>query len=601
MFGSVTDTRNRSAGFRCDGVLDIETARWDRFVVGVTLYRGTEVAIHRSIGSLVDELLRRRGTWWAHNGGSFDALAVAEELRARGIASSIALSGSRVSRLSAAGFTLCDSYSLIPMPLERAASLADMTAPELGLPCRCGRACGGYCALRAGRSSPTIDAYCVGDCRVLWAVLEWVQAHADRCGLSLRGTIGGTAWASARAILGLPDADLPPATWRRARLGYYGGRICVARPRADGPGTHWDISSAYPAALASSALPVGDHREIGSRVALSCLERERPGIYACEIDVPGMHLPPLPWRARGGAIAYPIGPVVGAWALPEILAAVDRGATIRRVLWGIVWESEEIIFAELIRSWHGIRIALGKSTAGGEWTRLLANSLTGKFAESPERRGISMFPTEVKYCLGEDPCSVARCSGRCGAYEQVDLAGQIWSVPYYRPAPNAHVAWAAYLTASTRGAWLAGAESQGKDLVYGDTDSVWTTSRKGPTPQGAALGAWQKKHAWQDWECAAPKSYCYRDGESSTVRASGGQSISLDDWRRGAARQDEGAVAFLSAAASGRGLFRRRSASWSRPSGGIWYGDRQLDPDEKITHPATCEQIRQKAARRAGR
>jgi hypothetical protein len=141
-----------------------------------------------------------------------------------------------------------------------------------------------------------------------------------------------------------------------------------------------------------------------------------------------------------------------------------------------------------------------------------------------------------------------------------------------------------------------GAESQGLDLVYGDTDSVWTTGAAGPSPQGAALGRWSYKHAWSTFEAAAPKTYRYRDpGDSAdTVRTAGGQAITLDDWKRGAASQDEGAVAFLSAAASGRGLFQRRRGTWRKPGSAAWYGDRQLDPDANVTRPSTCEQIRQK-------
>jgi hypothetical protein len=582
------------------GTIDIECAAWDRFAVAAAYLpsqgdRGPGASFtFGSIGELVDFLLARPGsTWWAHAGGNYDFLAIAEELRRRQIPCAIDLAGARVSRVVGGGIVLRDSWPLVPLSLSVAAALADERAPELGLPCACGEACGGYCAIRPGDRRPSVAAYCAEDARVLYRVLRAIEGHAADLGLELRGTIGGTAWATARAELGLPDADLPPALWRQVRSAYYGGRVTIARPRATGPGSHWDLGSAYPAALAVTAIPHGQVGAASGRDALRCLTIERPGVYACEVTVPEMFLPPLPAR-QGERVTYPIGTFRGVWTLAELEAAIARGATVDRVLWCVVWESSSVLFGDLIRRWWRARARAGRRSPLGEWLRLLPNSLTGKLAEGPDRRSARMFPAEIKYCRGKRPCSRLRCVGACGAMEQLDLLGQVWAVPFYRPATSGHIQWAAYLTAATREQWLAGAETQGRDLVYGDTDSIWTTGRIRPTPAGNGLGQWAYKHAWSDWECAAPRAYRYRDQHGGGVVRTAGMTITDEEFTSGRAERDRGVLSFTEAAGAitdrNGGLFRRRHRTWTLPSRGAergWYGDRMLDTDERVTFPVT--------------
>ncbi len=577
------------------GTLDIECSAWDRFAVAAT-YQPTQdgdgagcKTIHRSIAALVDHLLSfKASTWYAHAGGNYDFLAIAEELRRREIPCAVDLAGARVSRVVGGGITLRDSWPLVPLSLSVAAAMANERAPVLGLSCRCGKSCGGYCSIRPNDPRALVAEYCAEDCRVLYRVLRAVAAYAGELGLELRGTLGGTAWATAKKVMSLPDADLSSQLWRQIRQAYYGGRVTICRPRAEGPGSHWDISSAYPAALAYTAVPHGQVGCAAGKDALSCLKRNRPGVYACEVTVPEMFLPPLPAR-QGARVTYPIGTFRGTWTRNELLAAMARGVTVNKVTWCAVWETESVLFEDLIEKWWRARARAGKKTPWGEWLRLLPNSLTGKLAEGPDRKSAKMFPDEIKLCDGKRPCSARACTGACGAMEQLDMWGQVWGVPFYRPAPSGHIQWAAYLTAATRERWLFGAESQGKDLVYGDTDSLWTTSRVAPQPSGAGLGRWEYKHAWREWECAAPRAYRYRQDErSGVVVRTSGMTITESDWNRGEGSTDRGVLSFMEAAKASRGLFKRRDARWTLPTRGSdrgWYGDRMLDAEERITFP----------------
>jgi hypothetical protein len=429
---------------------------------------------------------------------------------------------------------------------------------------------------------------------VLFRVLHKLVEIADTLGLDLRGTLGGTAWATARRVIGLPDSEIPIPVWREMRAAYYGGRVTIARPRVKGRGDHYDISSAYPWALSVAELPTGKWSRVADGDARRALAKGAPGLYCLDVDIPDCHLPPLPVRIAN-RICYPVGKVRGTWTYPEIEGALERGVKPGKVHWAFVWERARVLFAPLIQRWWSARAKVGKNTPLGKWLRLLPNSITGKLSESPDRRSAKMFPSEIKVCS----CGV-ECRG-CGAYEQLDLWGQVWSVPFTRPAVSSHIQWASYLTAICRERWLSGAESAGNGFCYGDTDSIWSTGDQSPKPYGPALGDWEHKHAFTNFECVAPRIYRFEQDRKSIIRSSGAR-LTDGDWESGAGSQDRGVLSFVEASASSRGLFRRRVRPWTMPNNDDgWYGDRIIGTDG-TTRPVTYEQIKaryeQKTAQR---
>lgn len=581
------------------GTLDFECAGWDRPVVGCLYQPSIGARCYRNVSDLVDDLISRGGVWWAHNGARYDFLAIAEEIRRR----MIPCSWPRVGRMEFAGVTLCDSYALIPLSLDKAIRMVGRESQSLSdidpyWTCQCGSDCGGYCRITVTLSElrrVQLADYCIQDCKDLYDILSALFCHAADYGLDLKGTIGGSAWATAQRVLGLPVADMPPKIWDRVHRAYYGGRVIVARPRAIGPGTHWDLSSAYPAALSKTTMPYGKWAMVGGKRAYECLKRSTEGVYSVIVDIPQMHVPPLPIRTSD-RIEYPYGDGVrGVWTLPEIEYALGLGVKITGVVWAIVYESRMVVFDELMESWYRMRRSSGPFS---EWDSLFSKSLSGKLAESPDRESIRMYPPKIKWCPRTKPCSRTSCSGRCGAYRQVDLWGNIWATPYYRPAPSAHVAWGAYCTAATRITWHKEAIAQGEDLVYGDTDSIWTTSRIVPSPRGDGLGEWGLKETadgvyhWDEWQGIAPKVYRYRTGEKWTYTTAGASGICDEEWEAASTGativRARGVQSLGESAAAGKSLFRRQRTKWRPSARGLdegHYGDRTLDVDSGLTVP----------------
>jgi hypothetical protein len=577
------------------GVFDIEAYGWDQFLIGVTQTRSGDIEVHETPDSMVRYMLFMGGTWWGHNSGKYDSLQLLDVMHGMGKSQSVSLSGGRATRVMGAGLTLRDSYALIPMALDYAADMGGVLRPRLWLDCTCGRDCDGYCRLRK-RMPPymkqrVIDL-CIQDCGALMSALVALDEFAERYDFDLTGTIGGSAWATARRLMGLPNAEFSASQWARIRSAYYGGRCSVFRPIIKERGHHYDIGSAYPHALATASLPCGEASELGARSALAAMATDTPGIYSCTMHVPDMRVPPLPW-ALGSGLSFPTGTIAGCWALPEIWYAESVGCEIRSVEWAMTWDSESRLFSDFIRRVYEVRSTYGKASPWGMWLRLFANSLCGKFAERPDKRYVRMNPDlpEIGICEARAPCTLSSCSGACGAWEQLDKWGTIWSVPFYRPSDAGHIHWAAYLTAASRmqhHASLAADES----VAYCDTDSLWTTANASPEPAGSGIGEWARKCGFLDFEAVAPKCYAYTDEVTGEyIVCSAGATLSATEWRSGVANQDRGVMSLVDAARAGGALFRRAHRTWTLPKHGEWYGDRKLSSDG-TTHPVTCPQLR---------
>ena len=596
--------------FPLDGTIDFETADWDRFVLGC-VDDGVVPRIFYDVDELIDHVRTRGGTYWAHGGGVFDFLLVLERCRVRGIPCQVDRSQHRVSRIVMGRATLRDSYGLWPVPLDEIAGAIGEPVPSLPWACTCRSACGGYCEI-ARRNPPPLDGcsvdrdieleiYCKADCRVLYNGLAALDRFATKHKIGLYGTMGQTAWKAAQRELGVPDSDITWALWRHVRKADRGGRGAIIRPREAGPGTHHDICNAYPAQLAKAHLPVGEARELGPRSARVALEHCEPGIYTCTVAVADdQFLPPLPWMIDG-QMAFPTGQFTGTWTLPELAAAFVRGVDLIAVESAVCWEATAPIFEPLVRRWYDIRRAAGRKSPFGKWVGRLAKTATGKFAERPERSRVVFHPATIEICARSGKCATG-CTGRCGAYEQLDFDGDIWSVPYAKMSPSAYPQWSAYLRAMTRIQWLEQAERYGTDLVMGNTDSLWTRGRMAPEPLGDDLGQWEFQVAWRDLDVRSLGNYAYTNAATGERVVVGIPGITPRDWERGHGTIERGIVTFGKAVQTTKGLFTKRARTWSLPSScRQWYGDRKMG-NGGVTYAVTADELAELgAARKAAR
>ena len=631
---STDEGEKRRRPFKISGTFDVECWGWSSFAVGAT-YDGRRAEIFYNGDDMIDWMRSEGGVWFAHASGVYDSLYVLERARVRGIPCQVDRSQHRVTRVVMGSLTIRDSYSLWPVPLDDICGAIGESIPHLPWKCECEerrkkhnchipgcRGCGGFCRIRekATEGDPELEDYVKADCKRLYDGLQALDEFTVEHKIALRGTMGQTAWIAAQDELGVPDSEIPWELWRHARRADKGGRGAIIRPKAIGPGSHHDICNAYPAQLAKADLPIGYCRELGGKRALTALVGGRPGVYTCTVTVPdNLFLPPLAWHSAG-KLTFPTGQFGGTWALPELACAIERGVSIDKVHAALIWEATSPIFKPLVERWYEIRRDVGRKTPFGQWIGRLAKTITGKFAEKPDRSRVTMHPSEIKTCARKGACRDG-CTGRCGAYEQLDLFGHIWSIPYRRLGPSSYPQWSAYLRAMTRVQWLEQAERYGEDLCMGNTDSLWTIGRKSPHPLGDDLGQWEFQHLWEDLEVRSLTAYAYRDPAEATLERverrdrkgklavtterkpgplhiRGIPGITEEDWKRGAGALDRGITTFGASVASSSGnLFHRRQRLWTLPKGDReWYGDRKLGSGG-VTYPVDAQELRELAQR----
>jgi hypothetical protein len=535
--------------------VDMECADWTEFVLGVACSESGYVRVFDDIGDMLRWYLSlgRSDVVLAHNGGAYDFLALLDAdsgaHRWHGV-----LAGSALVSLRAAGCAeLRDTFRLFPMSLRTWTG----TKEETGLPCECGRDCGGYCSIRrdmpAAQRRRLID-YCVHDAQALLGAYLRDTARLEAAGYAMRGrdglprrTIGGVAVATARRMCGLSDRSVSWAEYHAQRRGYYGGRCEVFRVAAPAI-QRYDLSSAYPWAL-TLPVPVGEPRYVRGAAAARALARGRPGLYEAVVDVPG-DLPLLPVRGAT-RLVWATGTVRDCWPLPELREALAAGAVVRQVVCALVWPDEETVYAPYVEHvWACRELAAARGDhAMHMWHKLAGNALSGKLAQGAGC---------VTLYVGDRPPDRAEW-----------LGGRAWALGGHRVPPCARPVHAAYLTGRVRARLLEALRSV--DPVYCDTDSVYCTSGA-PGPVGLALGEWRDEGSARQWRALGPKMYSYLLRSGPVVRAKGVHGITPGGFesliRGGRVTIDDGVCGIREAYHRfGRAFARAKSEYVRNPTG----------------------------------
>lgn len=564
------------------GYYDVETSGWATFVVGEALAPdGRRVVVWHRPGDLLQWMLDSGvREWRAHNGGRFDALLMLSLAQDAGASIGATLAGSSILRatirLGSKRITLTDTYALAPVRLEALAEAA-------GGPLKGGLSFG-YDEIPEGLDphSPMgkeLATYLTRDVEALaFADAAWRETLRDVLKVEPKLTIGGAAWNSARAsieelVSDRLDVPLTIGQYEAQRSGYFGGRVEVFQPEAPA-GWRFDRNSSYPAALTRVRVPMG-HRSV--RVSWN----GEPGTVSATVDVPECEFPPLPLR-MGGRVVYPTGRIRGTWTALELENATRLGARIHSVQRSIVARET----TDALKGW--CEHVWGERVARPAWAKLLklvANSLTGKLAQHPERESLR---------YGDAMDAPAGCAFLTRPDEH---GGAWWRVPTVRVSPCARPEWSAYLTAEARVELLEQLRAA-PGALYCDTDSVYCVGAH-TRNLGAGLGEWKTEGAMTEWRALAPKVYAYTDERGRRVVKGKGLSgltpEGFDALREGAAWRVTSGVSTLltSLRENGRASFVRRDSSRSLAPRAGWVGARVLPAGHSKTRAPTIQEAKE--------
>lgn len=568
------------------GVFDIECAAWDRFLVGEILDADGQAFQSWDERDFFDALISRRGVYYAHAGGRYDALWALEQCERRGIPWTAKTRGAGVLSARIGDLELRDSYAIVPMKLASGAALGGATKHSLSLPCECGLDCGGYCALSRELTDTErrlVGEYLHHDCVALDAMMSALYHRAEIEQITLRLTIGSTAYATARDWLGLPPSEHDLGRYRALREGYYGGRTECFRPRA-AQGQRYDIHSSYPAALTRVALPHGPCLHLNGLRAGNAYSSGWEGVFWARVTIPEAHVPPLPVR-QPDRLLYPYGPAEGAWTGLELRYAESCGVVVERVTRALAWREASPLLREYAQRVWDLRATYAQrgEKSWASWFKWLANSLTGKLAQRPEH-GTLHYVASVDGQPPEVPegAEILRVTPR----------GVFMNRETVRVDPCAHVQWSAYLTAEAR-TELHRQLTHAGDPIYCDTDSVYaphTLTRR----VGDELGEWGHEGELYDWRCLAPKVYRYRDERGDWhVRGKGLSGLTPEGFDLLAAGGvwdvDRGVDGLRTRIRRGDGLFRRKAIKRGLHPIAGWTGGRIVISSESTRPPTVAE------------
>lgn len=488
------------------GYFDIETADWTVFVVGGTLLNGQFKAVWHDSEAFVAGMFERPGVEWrAHNGGKFDFLLVLEWAQRQGYSIKATMRGASVLKAVIEDdigrrITFVDTFALAPIRLEKFAKCA-------------GKAQKGtfnYDDIVPGMdpNSPLgkqLQEYLYSDLQSLSdADNAWRGVIRDVSGVEASLTIGGTAWKSAAKYAAHcgEDIDVPmtEANYRDGRAGYFGGRVEVFRQYVSQAYT-CDRNSSYPAALVNQPVPVG--RRTWGRTL------EGDGTVWARVKVPQYTLvPPLPVRV-GIRLAFPVGEFDGVWTALELRNAVaNHGVKVLKLYKSRMAErTTDALAGWCMRVWK----AREEMTDWNPLLKLLANSLTGKLAQQPERQVLAYT-------------HVSRMPAHAMPITPADKFGNVWFThSKSQVSPCARPEWSAYLTSEARIELLAQLTSVGDSAAYCDTDSVFSAK---PIVRniGTDLGQWKDEGVITEFNAMGPKFYKYDKADGTKVSKAKGQS-----------------------------------------------------------------------------
>ena len=347
------------------------------------------------------------------------------------------------------------------------------------------------------------------DCEILWKAIQQFETEIVDLGGQLQQTIASTAMTLFRRAFLKRDIFTSERLNGICDQAYFASRVEVLSRNAE-DFLIYDINSSFPYSM-TFPLP-GNLREF--RTTLPDDDSD-DCIYLANvtIEVPDMHLPPLPFR-KDNRVFFPIGRWRSWFTSTDIRLAIREGAVVHKVHEVYVFEAFKD-FAEYAIKIYGLR-ANAKTDFRRLILKYLLNSLYGKCAESIMKQEMLINPAEIDRT------------------KMQMLQPGVWLSENAAQISHRHVIIAAIITSIARRTLYDFAKEcfkQEKPMYYCDTDSIAT---KASLPiDDKTLGALklEKKMEWAEF--VAPKIYrgegyeLLRDGTWKQKRLTKAKGFSL--------------------------------------------------------------------------
>jgi hypothetical protein len=433
---------------------------------------------------------------YAHNGGKFDFLFLAEHLR-----NPLKIINGRIVKARIGEHELRDSFAIMPVPL----AAHDKGTIDYAL----------FHRDRRDAHRADILEYLARDCESLYAL---VTAFNDRFGRKL--TVASTAMQQLRKHHEF--ITLGPSHDARFRPYYFGGRCQhFETGKLAGDWKVYDVNSMYPFVMKAFDHPIGPEY-VWTRDLDAALAQDKP-FFA---RVSGINHQGLPVRVSSGLTFEQTDGEF--WTCSHELApAIRSGRFVVKSVHEILIPETTIRFDAFVDAFVADKLAAEAAgdKAGRIFAKLMLNSAYGKFAQNPE----DFKDWHIRHRgepLPRDP------------WELYEDAGE-WDI-WRKPNPGAwgyfDCAVAASITSAARSVLL-DALLAARRPVYCDTDSIICESLPLDLDQ-SRLGAWKLEAQGDTLHIAGKKLYALYDGAKCVKHASKGVRVAPEVIARVAAGED---------------------------------------------------------------
>ena len=276
----------------------------------------------------------------------------------------------------------------------------------------------------------------------------------------------------------------------------------------------YDVNSMYAWAM-TQAVPDKVYCQLGPNFPAKNIPLHRVGFVRCDVFVPDMPIPPLPYR--GGKLLFPVGHLSGTWSTVELRLAVKLGCKILKHYESVYFKTQKP-FVRFVTEMFKFRDKTSPdyNEAMSTIAKLIVNSTYGKFGMGAIREAIHVNPDiedvlEKRMRPMETPVTIP-----------VFIEELSVETDYMLP----HIA--AWITALARVRLLEGLLLlPPESLFYCDTDSIITSVRLPKELVGVKLGQY-KVECWKDKtpmdniiaaSFVAPKVYSLKGSKNGQEKA----------------------------------------------------------------------------------
>jgi len=249
-----------------------------------------------------------------------------------------------------------------------------------------------------------LEKYNIRDTMITYNFMKFFNEALNKLGGRLQNTIAGCSMDIFRRKymkhrLLQPDRDMI----LRMHEGYYGGRVEVFQIGYDTNKRYYDINSLYPFVM-RNLFPDTNTIRFSDNPNERLLEYE--GMSYVTMSCPDIEYPYLP--VRRDKVIFPIGNIEGVYTHFEIRNALLLGYELLNMKWSIYYLKNIYLFDEFCNDLYSKRMefASNKDVGMKYVTKILMNSLYGRFGLNIENKNVGLLKTIPNNWTGKDVCKL---------------------------------------------------------------------------------------------------------------------------------------------------------------------------------------------------